>query len=346
MLLSESLVWALEEYDFSGVKVLCEKSICDNVANLFMEDFSNRWDDVLDNVEQEYGECDPIEVPIEIFKKDYGFFICVGALDVRYDDGDFYDLTYSYKALEAALKRMKKSFPQIEYEGYIGYPVSDIHAGEAVQWEMSTKNGSGLYDFVGELLGKIFSSEVYISDEDDAESSEFWETLAEQLECNEDFAETIETIYAYAKWISESDLVRAINTIIDIAEEYDEDIVDDLLELVNEIKQGGCVDEGDDSSDNLPDGYMEALEMFMMAESISGVTPKQGEVISSDGTFDIVIAKAESGDAEAKLTAGKYFIADHIESEYERAIQWIREAADMGIQEAIDYIEVNKEMFE
>ena len=56
--------------------------------------------------------------------------------------------------------------------------------------------------------------------------------------------------------------------------------------------------------------------------------------------------KAESGDAEAKLTAGKYFIADHIESEYERAIQWIREAADMGIQEAIDYIEVNKEMFE
>ena len=96
MLLSESLVWALEEYDFSGVKVLCEKSICDNVANLFMEDFSNRWDEVLDNVEQEYGECDPIEVPIEIFKKDYGFFICVGALDVRYDDGDFYDLTYSY----------------------------------------------------------------------------------------------------------------------------------------------------------------------------------------------------------------------------------------------------------
>lgn len=32
MILSESLVWALEEYDISGVKVMCEESICEDVA--------------------------------------------------------------------------------------------------------------------------------------------------------------------------------------------------------------------------------------------------------------------------------------------------------------------------
>ena len=59
---------------------------------------------------------------------------------------------------------------------------------------------------------------------------------------------------------------------------------------------------------------MEAMEMFMMAEEISGNKPRRGGIMSSEGTFDIVI---ETGDAEAKFTAGEYFIADHIEEEEE-----------------------------
>ena len=55
--------------------------------------------------------------------------------------------------------------------------------------------------------------------------------------------------------------------------------------------------------------------------------------------FQVVIETAESGDAEAKFTAGKYFIANHIEEESERAVRWIREAADAGLEDAEEYIE-------
>ena len=85
--------------------------------------------------------------------------------------------------------------------------------------------------------------------------------------------------------------------------------------------------------------------MFLMAENISEKKPRRGEEISSEGTFEIVIEKAESGDAEAKYTAGKYFIADHIEKETERAIRWIREAAEAGVEEAEDYMEKHSDMF-
>ena len=50
--------------------------------------------------------------------------------------------------------------------------------------------------------------------------------------------------------------------------------------------------------------------------------------------------------AEAKFTAGKYFIADHIEEERERAIKWIREAAEAGFEDAEKYIEEHGDMFE
>ena len=76
------------------------------------------------------------------------------------------------------------------------------------------------------------------------------------------------------------------------------------------------------------------------------VMPKRGEITSSEGTFEIVIEKAEAGDPEAKFTAGKYFIADHIEKEMERALRWIREAAEEGIEEAEEYMEDHEDLFE
>ena len=79
--------------------------------------------------------------------------------------------------------------------------------------------------------------------------------------------------------------------------------------------------------------------MFLMAEEISGKRPKRGEIMSSEGTFEIVIA-------EAKFTVWKYFISDHFEEETERAIRWIREAAEEGLEKAEEYMEEHSEMFE
>ena len=431
MELSESLVWALEGYDISGVKVLCEESICDDIAQSFMTDFSNGWKKALLKVEQVYGDYTPADVPAKIVKKDYGFFISIGALDIRYASGDFYDAQYGFDALYSALENMKTAYPQVEYEGYICGILSDLKAGEAYQSEVSSRSVAKVYDFVGEILGNIFATEMYVPEEPldaddvnfvvtgklkffenreeiseyiedlggnvtgsiskktnylinndlnsitsknakakelgipiisetefiamfgdpsefDLEQSEFWESFAEELECYEDFDEAIKALYAYSDWIKKADLDRAVRTIINIAGECDEDAQEELVELVKQLESGeyvGETEEEDTVEDNLPDGYMEALEMFMMAEDISGITPLPGEVISSKGTFDIVIAQAEAGDANAKLTAGKYFIADHIEGEIERAIQWIREASDAGIEEATEYIHSHSELF-
>ena len=81
-------------------------------------------------------------------------------------------------------------------------------------------------------------------------------------------------------------------------------------------------------------------------EEINGKNFDRSRVISSEGTFEIVIEKAESGDARAKFTAGKYLIADHIEEETDRALKWIHEAAEAGIEEAKEYMEEHSELFE
>lgn len=352
MIVSDSLVCVLTEYDISGIKVQCDASVSDAAAKMFLEDFSAGWEEALRMVEEEYGDCESEaeDMPVEIYKKDYGFFISVGEIEIRYAYGDYYDVEYSIEAFENALDNMKAAYPQIEYEGYIGSLLSDLHCGEVYQWEFSSKGDVVVYDLLGETLGNIFAEEEEPSTErfeadDESGAAEFWETFAEELEANGDFAETIKVLYAYADWIQKADLDRAVAKILEIAEEYDADKAEELTELIEKLESGEEIEEENVTFADLPDGYMEALDMFMMAEELSGITPKRGEVISSEGVFDIVIAKAEAGDAEAKFTAGKYFIADHMEEETERAIRWIREAADAGMQEAKEYIVSHKEVF-
>ena len=441
MELSDSLVWALEYYNISGIKVLCEESICDDIAQSFMTDFSNGWKNALLEVEQEHGDCIPEDVPAKIVKKDYGFFISIGRLDIRYRYGEFYDADYSFHALDCALKNMKTAYPQVEYEGYICGILSDRLSGDVFHWEVWHGRRPELYDFVGETLGNILATEVYAPEEpidadyvnfavagklkffknrkeisgyieslggnvadrisevtdylicndwnaasswiakakelgipmiSEAEfiwmfgdprqfglkPSLFWECLSDQFTFPKDLDKTIKVLYTYKDWIRKADLDRAVRTIIHIAgkcevygyDKYEcaEEIQEEVIELVKKLESGEYVDEVDSKdpvADNLPDGYMEALEMFMMAEDLSGIRPSPGEVLSSKGTFDIVIAQAEAGDANAKLTVGKYFIADHIEGEIERAIQWIQEASDAGIEEATEYIHSHRELF-
>lgn len=319
MLLSESLVWALESYDISGVKVYCDNSVCEDAIKTFMDCFTDGWNTALQKVEQEFGDYEPADIPAFISEKDYGFFITVGALEIRYRGGDYYDMRYSYEAFENALKSMKTTHTQVEYEGYIGYPVSDVHAGEAIQQKISSGSDAEIFDFVGETIGKVLASELYVpeepadaeeinfvvtgklklfenreeiteyiedlggnvtgsiskktdylinndplstssknvkakelgipiiserefvakfgeADDFDIEPSEFWVAFAEQLECNEDFEETIISLYAYSEWIDESALDKTVRAIIDIAAEIDEDMSEELVELVNKLK--------------------------------------------------------------------------------------------------------------
>lgn len=437
MSLSESLVWALESYDISGVKVMCEEAIRDEASKFFLNVFKSKWNEALDRVEEENGDCETKEeeyFPVSVRKTEYGFFIEVGALEIRYCYGNYYEPEYGADAFEQSLKEMKGKYSGIEYEGYIGYPVSDVHGGEASQWELSStkhkKNEDVVYDFVGNVLNAVLNNEEYAPEEpveaedlvfvvtgklkyfenreeiteyiedlgasvsgsvskktsylinNDANSSssknqkakelgvpiiterefilkfgdpgeydievpesDFWCAMADQLECNEDFEETIETLYAYSQFIEKTALDRGIRSIVDIADTIDEDMHEELIDLVKKLEAGETIVHEDDHEGNLPDGYMEALEMFMKAEELGAPKAKRGEVVSSEGTFDIVIAKAEEGDSEAKFTAGKYFLADHITEETDRAIRWIKEAAEEGVEDADEYIASHKELF-
>lgn len=239
MLLSESLVWALGEYDISGVKVLCDESICDEVSNFFHNDFSNKWDKALLKVEKDFGDCEPAEFPISIIKEEYGFFISVGALDIRYAGGNYYDITCGVTALKKALKCMKETYPHVEYEGYFGCALSDVRSGEAWQSDMSSIRDVKTYDHVGRILGSVFATELY-DPEDASNTSEFWEYLAELFENYEDDEETIKVLYAYSNWIKKTDLDRAIGAILDLASQYDEEWHEELVELVDQFESDEC----------------------------------------------------------------------------------------------------------
>lgn len=337
MLLSESLAWTLESYECSGIKVYCEKDAAKEIADSFLTDFTQRWEEAVESVEEEYGDCDDNDLPVDIVFTEYGFFVSVNQLEISYSFGNFYDLDYGPDAFNAAFSNMEENYPQIEYEGLIFYALCDTRCGEMVQYEISSHGNVDTYDFVGKALAAL------LADEEELE-----EDFASELESNEDFKESIQTLYAYKEYFSEERLENAIQIILNVAEEYDEDM-EALEELIDNLEAGVVVeidDDENDFSDNLPDGYMEALDMFMKAEELGASRPKVHEVVSSEGRFDLVIAKAEEGDAEAKFIAGKYFLADHIEEETERAIRWILEASEEGIKEAEEYILTYPELFE
>lgn len=78
--------------------------------------------------------------------------------------------------------------------------------------------------------------------------SDFWCTFTKWLESEEDFEDTIKTLYAYSQWISKSTLDRAIRSIIDIADLVDEEIQDDLVELVSKLETGEEVEDEEDGN--------------------------------------------------------------------------------------------------
>ena len=341
MLIPESLVWAMG--GCTAVKVFCADDLREEIAKRFTELFNEKYEELMDLIEEEEGDCNEKEEGLNPFNgaqiKEYGILLPFDGLAMYSGYGDFLACHDAGEALEKALKTLKEEYPSITYEGYVAYVWSDVHSGEVCQYEISSekrrKNDKGekIYDFVGEALGFALQDD------------EIWDKLAEELDGSDenDFKRIIKLFHMYSKWLPSD----TIEKIISISEESGEDIKESLEEFAEAIKSGEDVEIEDEvDTSGLPDGYMEAMEMFMMAEEISGISPKRGEVVSSEGTFDIVIEKAEAGDPEAKFTAGKYFIADHIEEEMERAIRWIKEAAEANVEEAEEYIETHKDLFE
>ena len=344
MYIPDCLMWAMGADGCTAVKVYCEEGLRKEIAARFTEVFNEEYEKLMDLIEEEEGACYEKEEEMNPFNgarlTDYGILLPFDALSMYCDEyGDHLSWHNAGEAMEEALKTIKREYPSISYEGYVAYCWSDVHSGEVVQYEISSEKKKKkdkrdvIYDFVGEALGEALEDE------------EVWDSLSEGLEGEDEneLKKIIKLFHIYSKWIPSD----AIDKVIEISEESDEDMAESLREFADALKAGEDVDIDEEEIDTsrLPDGYMEAMDMFLMAEEISGKKPKRGEIMSSEGTFEIVIEKAEAGDPEAKFTAGKYFIADHIEEENERAIRWIREAAEAGVEEAEEYIEAHADIF-
>ena len=345
MMIPECLVWAMGEDGCTAVKIYCEEDLREKIASRFTEVFNDEYEKLMDLIEEEEGACYEKEEELNPFNgaqvTDYGVLLRFESLAMYGDEyGDHLSWHNAGEAMDETLKTIKQEYPSIKYEGYVAYAWSDVHSGEVCQYEISSEKkrkkdkSEVIYDFVGEALGFALEDE------------EAWDSLSDELDGADenDFKRILKLFHIYFKWIPED----ATDKIIELAEETDEDMGESLEEFVEALISGEDVEIEEDEIDTsgLPDGYMEAMEMFMMAEEISGNRPKRDEIMSSEGTFDIVIDKAESGDTEAKFAAGKYFIANHIEEETERAIRWIREAAEAGVEEAEDYMDEHSELFE
>lgn len=344
MCIPDCLIEAMGDDGCSAVKIYCEEALRNEIASRFTELFNEEYVKIMDLIEEEEGACYEKDEGINPFNgakvTDYGVFLSFDCLAMYtafgnhladYDAGD---------ALNKSLKRIKQEYPSISYEGYIAYCWSDVNSGDVCQYEISSKRrrkkdkGFVIYDFIGEALRKIL------------EDRDAWERLSEfsLYEDEKTLKKIIKLYHLYSSFVPSDSIER----IIENSKKRDDSMSVSLQEFAEALRSGKDIDIEDDEIDtsNFPEGYMEALDMCILAEEISGETPKRGVIMEAGGDFEIVIEKAESGDAEAKFTAGKYYIADHIEEERERAIKWIREAADAGLEDAEEYIEEHSDVFE
>lgn len=339
----ESLVWALDNNGTSVVKIYCAENIRKEIASRYTEVFNDEYEKLMDLVEEEQGTCFERVEGINPFNgprvTDYGVLLRFNELALysgKY--GDYISGYFAEVAVEKALDIIENEYPSIVYDGYIAYSMADIHGGEIVQFRISSgmnrDKDDEVYDCVGEVIGEAIMNE------------KTWLRLSDELiaEKEIEFKRIIKFFYLYSRWIPS----WAIDRVIELSENNRWDIKESLQEFAAALRAGEVVDIEEDKIDTrrLPDGYMEVLDMFALAEEINGKNFDRSRVISSEGTFEIVIEKAESGDARAKFTAGKYFIADHIEEETDRALKWIHEAAEAGVEEAKEYLEEHNELFE
>ena len=340
MLLPESLIYAFEYLperdDISGIRIYCDASISEQVAKIFKETFYTEWYNAIEEfIDAYYRQVEYNDFPVYTQYKKYGIFVHVCRLCVYDDSGYSIDVdgTGMY-ALKSALKSVRKQFPDIKYDGLIAYAWSDPKWGDIVQYELySDRNNNRVYDFVGETIAEQLKDDL------------FWKELSYKL-YDDNFQELAEFLYAYSDWIGQDDLEKAFNRMIDIISGNDHEKRNSLNEIAKRILSGEKIQKQEDTSidtSNLPEGYMEALDMVMMAQIFEG--PEVVDELSTEELFDIVIEEAENGNTEAKFTAGKYFIADNVEDEKNRAVEWIKEAASAGIQEAEEYISNNSELF-
>lgn len=247
MYIPDCLMWAMGDDGCTAVKIFCEEGLREEIVERFSEAFNEEYEKLMDLVEEEGGACYEKEEELNPFHgakvTDYGIFLSFDALSLYCDEyGDYLSSHNAGEALEEALKIIKREYPSISYEGYVAYCWSDVHSGEVVQYEISSEKKKKrdkrdvIYDFVGNALSGILEDE------------EVWFDLSEELENADEneIKKIIKLFYLYSQWLPSN----AIDKVIEIFEDSNEDMAQSLRELADALKAGEDVNIEDDEIDN------------------------------------------------------------------------------------------------
>ena len=259
MHLNDSILWAMDAEGASGLIIRCDESRKEEVADFFEKTFTKQWEKAMDAVEEEYGDCfekdEECGIPIEVNVAADCIRVTFEPIYLSFNYGDSVDLEYASIALEKTLKKFRKKYPDASYEGYIGFRWSDTKSGDTVQYEMISEDPhcdrtDRTYDFVGMAISASMVTE----------GDDFWEEMQEQLwdADEDDFKEILCNFHTFKEYLPDD----AVDRLLDIADEIDEEIRPVLEEMIEAWENGEEVELSKDEPDtgNLPDGYMEALD--------------------------------------------------------------------------------------
>ena len=242
MYIPDCLVEAMGYDGCSAVKIYSEEAIRKEIASRFTELFNEEYEKIMDLIEEEQGDCEEKDEGINPFNSanvtDYGVFLSFECLAMYFGFGDHLANHNAGDALEIALKRIKKEYPSISYEGYIAYSWSDSNSGDVCQYEISSKRrrkkdkGFIIFDFVGQALREIL------------EDKNAWEFLSEALLYQDEntLKKIIKLYHLYSKFVPSD----AIDRIIENSKKADESISASLQEFTEALQAGADIDIEDD----------------------------------------------------------------------------------------------------
>ena len=233
---STSLIWALEDLNASFIAIKSKDA--ENAAACFIEKAHEEMKKAFENLVEELDEdpdendgyyplgadeCAP-EFIVNKFPAENGKDVRIvqfGPLYIQYCYGDFCEVNGACDAIDNAISRMAKEYPDAEYVGYIQFPWSDRRCGDIESYEIFSDKS--LTEKPHWFLGTILENAVndkYASGEDipDEENFPFLEKLREEVEGNEDWDETRETIEALREYLSDD----AAEKLLECVEEGEE----------------------------------------------------------------------------------------------------------------------------
>ena len=328
MHLPENLIDALNFYQISSIEFECEPNIANNALTYFKSMFENEWNAAIYKVNDELGESDDVGVPMCSKITEHGFSVSFEPLDIPYCNGEYCDNEYGNEALNKALLMLKEQYPDIKYEGYIGYAWSDVHGGESIEYTLSSdddgvETAPKLYDSIGKGLAAAVDDE------------EFWDRLDYVID-NDGADAVLRVFFRYEKWLPDD----AVDKLLDYAEEYEEGSRKELEELLLALENGNespffetaestGLQELQRCTDEL---YAYAVQQGF--HSNANDSQALGEMIR------FVTEKAAHGDEEAQYFLGRYILATSgAREDIAFAAQLLSESAMQGYAPAKEYLE-------